>query len=86
MLQTNDPNTEASLKQGLADAQALFSDIQSAKAAKNDKNDSESSRKSDELKRLGNEALANKDFDKAVDFYSQAINIDTENAVLYSST
>jgi tetratricopeptide (TPR) repeat protein len=82
----NDAATNDSLKKGLAESQSYWNDLQSAKAAKSDKNDSESVRKAAELKQKGNDALARKDFKKAIAHYSEAINIDLDNPVIYSST
>lgn len=82
----NDAGTVESLKKGLADAQAMWNDIQAAKAAKSDKNDSESTKKAAELKQLGNDALAKKDYKLAIEHYSEAINIDLDNPIIYSST
>jgi len=81
----NDAATNDSLKKGLAESQSLWNDMQSAKAAKSDKKDSESTRKASELKQKGNDALARKDYKKAIEFYSEAINIDLDNPVIFSN-
>lgn len=39
----------------------------------------------DALKDLGNKAFAAKDYDKAIDFFSQAIALDPQNHVLWSN-
>ena len=82
---SNDAATNEALKKGLNECQAILNEMQSAKAATNDKGDSESKKKAAELKQLGNDALAKKEYEKAIDYYSEAINIDLDNAVLYSS-
>jgi tetratricopeptide (TPR) repeat protein len=81
----NDAATNDGLKKGLAESQSLWNDMQSVKAAKSDKNDSESTRKAAELKQRGNDALAKKEYKKAIDCYSEAINIDLDNPVIYSN-
>jgi len=81
----NDAATNSSLKKGLAESQSLWNDMQSAKAAKSDKKDSESTKKAAELKQKGNDALGRKEYKKAIDFYSEAINIDLDNPLIYSN-
>ncbi|GAQ92217.1 hypothetical protein KFL_009480040 [Klebsormidium nitens] len=39
----------------------------------------------EQLKALGNAAFARKDYDAAVEYYSQALDIDNENAILYAN-
>jgi len=81
----NDAATNDSLKKGFAESQSVWNDMQSAKAAKTDKKDSESARKATELKEKGNSALAKKEYKKAIEFYSEAINIDLDNPIIYSN-
>ena len=41
--------------------------------------------KAEELKKTGNEFFKKKDFEKAVEFYSQAIELDPSNHIYYSN-
>ena len=40
---------------------------------------------SDELKKKGNEAFANQNYDDAIKFFTEAIQIDEKNHILYSN-
>lgn len=40
---------------------------------------------SEKLKLLGNEAFSNENYDKAIDYYTQAIEIDPSNAIYFSN-
>lgn len=73
------------MKKALEDSTREDNERKSAKAAGRDHVDSESAKKAAELRQKGNDALAAKDYKKAVEFYSLACNIDTDNAVIFSS-
>jgi len=80
----HDPQNEP-MKKALEDSTREDNERKSAKAAGRDHVDSESAKKAADLKQKGNDALANKDFKKAIEYYSLACNIDTENAVIFSN-
>jgi len=80
----HEPSNDA-LKKGVEESQREENERKAAKAAGRDKADSESMKKAAELKQKGNDALAAKDFKKAIEFYSLACNIDTDNAVIFSN-
>jgi len=80
----HDPQNEP-MKKALEDSVREENERKSAKAAGRDHVDSESAKKAADLRQKGNDALAAKDFKKAVEFYSLACNIDTENAMIYAN-
>jgi len=79
-----DPTNDA-IKKAMEESQAQENERKAAKAAGRDKADSESTKKAAELKQKGNDALAAKDYKKAIEYYSLACNIDTENAIIFSN-
>jgi tetratricopeptide (TPR) repeat protein len=81
----NDAATTASLQKGVTESQKILNDRQDVKAAKDDRVSADSKKKAEDLKTQGNEALAAKNFKKAIDLYSLAINIDLDNPVHYSN-